>query len=406
MADQESRAQVVAVRDGMAVADFGSSMTVQPRSMTELLEFSKVMANSGVMIRPQLRGNVGACVAVTMQAMRVGMDPFAFGNKVYFTKSKSGDETMAYESQLVHAIILSRAPLKDRPRITYTGDGQTRQCHIVGFAKGSDEPLTYDSPEIGKISVKNSPLWVGDPDQQLHYFSVRAWARRHFPDVIMGVYTPDEIEAHAEGWGPDNAREISPPRPSRGDYLEIEASRIPSPTVTAEEIAAQFDRNVVNALELVGLCASREALSNLLAEMNDDIQGDRRVQEAYEAKFSAFGVRTRGTSTAAETEAKVQQTATPEPTRTPSPTTVAPTQQAGLFATAKPPAGAKIPNTQNPDVILYEIGRRLDGAKSADDIDAIMEANIAAVDALRDKQKATYDAVHNAADRARKRVAG
>ena len=56
--------------------------------------------------------------------------------------------------------------------------------------EGEEVPL--ESPEIGKIQPKNSPLWKTDPDQQLGYYTIRAWARRHRPDVLLGVYDREE----------------------------------------------------------------------------------------------------------------------------------------------------------------------------------------------------------------------
>jgi len=68
------------------------------------------------------------------------------------------------------------------------------QCKVTATFKGEDEPQEYTSPKVRDIKVKNSPLWVSDPQQQLGYYSVRAWVRRHCPDVLLGVYAPDEID--------------------------------------------------------------------------------------------------------------------------------------------------------------------------------------------------------------------
>jgi len=85
------------------------------------------------------------------------------------------------------------APIKGRFKFAYSGEGEKRRCKVsVTCADG--EEVSYESPEVGKIPIKNSPLWKGDPDQQLAYYSSRAMCRRHFPDVILGVYTPDEME--------------------------------------------------------------------------------------------------------------------------------------------------------------------------------------------------------------------
>jgi len=47
---------------------------------------------------------------------------------------------------------------------------------------------------LSQAQVRNSTLWGSDPKQQLAYLGVKRWARLYCPDVILGVYTPDEFE--------------------------------------------------------------------------------------------------------------------------------------------------------------------------------------------------------------------
>lgn len=170
----------------------------------EAMEFAKLMALSQVAVPRHLRANPGACLAVVIQSIEWRMSPYAVANKSY-----SVNDRLAYESQLVQAVILQRAPIKGRFRFTFTGEGQNRRCRVE-VTTTDGEVVDYESPLIADIPVKNSPLWKGDPDQQLTYYSGRALCRRHFPDVLLGVYTRDEIED--EERGPEQARDITPPR--------------------------------------------------------------------------------------------------------------------------------------------------------------------------------------------------
>jgi hypothetical protein len=47
---------------------------------------------------------------------------------------------------------------------------------------------------MSQATVRNSTLWASDPKQQLAYLAVKRWARLYCPDVILGVYTPDELQ--------------------------------------------------------------------------------------------------------------------------------------------------------------------------------------------------------------------
>lgn len=171
-------------------------------SASQFMEFAKMMALAGVALPKHLRENPGACLAVAMQASEWKMSPFQVANKSY-----SVNDRLAYEAQLINAVILRRAPIKSRFRVTYEGEAEHRKC-TVEVTLLSDEVVSYTSPAVGKITVKNSPLWKSDVDQQLFYFSSRSLCRRHFPDVLLGVYTPDEIEGSEPMERPARGREI------------------------------------------------------------------------------------------------------------------------------------------------------------------------------------------------------
>ncbi len=158
------------------------------KDMGQVMEFSKLMAIAGQAVPKHLRGKPGACMAVSMQALNWRMDPFAVANKSYMVNDR-----IAYEAQLIHAVIEQRAPIKGRLKGKYVGDGDDRQVVLTCISAEDGDTIEYQSPKIGAITVKNSPLWKSDPDQQLWYYSARAMCRRHFPDVLLGVYEKEEI---------------------------------------------------------------------------------------------------------------------------------------------------------------------------------------------------------------------
>lgn len=201
------------------------------KSMGEVMEMAKLMCVAQQAIPTHLREQPGLCLGVIMQAVAWEMEPFAVANKSFVVNDR-----LAYESQLVHAVIEARAPLSGRLRCTYAGEGDERTCTVFGKFKGEDEPHSYTTPKFAKIPVKNSPLWKWDVDQQLFYFASRAWARKWCPDVLLGVYTPDEAKYAGEF-----AADVSPPvedmvdNPLGGDD-EPEQGRVVSHEVGARMI--------------------------------------------------------------------------------------------------------------------------------------------------------------------------
>lgn len=175
-------------------------------SALEVMEVAKLMSVSGSAVPKHCRTNPGLCLAVTMQAVEWRMSPFQVANKSYEVNDR-----LAFESQLVHGVIEARAPLRERLNCKFEGEGPERTCTITGkFTDGTER--TYTSPKFKDIKPKNSPLWVNDPDQQLFYYSSRSWCRRWCPDVLLGIYTPEELRGNPQLGRPeadpaDNVRE-------------------------------------------------------------------------------------------------------------------------------------------------------------------------------------------------------
>lgn len=219
-----------------------------------LMKISEVMANSGAMVPQHFRGQPDACMAVTMQAARWGMDPFAVAQKTHLVNG-----TLGYEAQLVNAIINNMAPTKDRIHFEWIGEWENvigkfikktgkggNEYMAPGWSltdengvgirawatlKGEDEPrelLLY----LSQAQVRNSTLWASDPRQQLAYLAVKRWARLYCPDVILGVYSADEFEEPQ----PRNEKDITPAAKSVADLVDSPAPAEPS-TENATELA-------------------------------------------------------------------------------------------------------------------------------------------------------------------------
>lgn len=178
-------------------------------SMLQVMEFAKLMAIAGVAVPPHCQGNPGVCLAITVKAVAWRMEPFAVAEKSYVVNNRVG-----YESQLVHAVVEARAPIQKRLDVRYEGAGPTRTCTVIGMFTDGEE-REYTTPEIGSIKTQNSPLWKSDPDQQLWYFAVRSWARRWCPEVLLGVYTREELDEN-----PRLGREDEPPAPGLSQRLK------------------------------------------------------------------------------------------------------------------------------------------------------------------------------------------
>lgn len=216
----------------MEIASTSNGGSFVPKTLGEGMEFAKMMAISGPMVGKSFRNQPGACLGIAMQAWRWGMDPFAVSQKSYTT-----NESIAYEAQLVAAVIHTRAPIEGKPTYTYEGEGDDLICTVSVKLVGEDEPKTMVSPRCGNITPKNSPLWKTNPRQQLAYHTIRNWARLYVPEIIMGVYDAEEVEEMARA---ERARDVTPKKTSASVLDQFSATEQPAPVVPINELVAKL----------------------------------------------------------------------------------------------------------------------------------------------------------------------
>jgi hypothetical protein len=63
---------------------------------------------------------------------------------------------------------------------------------VQGILRGETEPRSVTV--VLRDARTNNRVWASQPDQQLAYHGARVWARRHAPEVMLGVTSPEEFE--------------------------------------------------------------------------------------------------------------------------------------------------------------------------------------------------------------------
>jgi len=166
-------------------ASGGNSMI--PTDMGAALRLAEMMS-TGRLVPAHLQKSPGDCLMVIELAMRFRMSPFAVAQCTSVIQGK-----LMLEGKLVAAAINSAGVLEDRLAYDFSGVNDTRAVTVRGTMRGEDEPR--EMTVTLKEAQTTNPLWKKQPDQQLVYFATRAWARRHAPEVMLGVYSPEEFPA-------------------------------------------------------------------------------------------------------------------------------------------------------------------------------------------------------------------
>lgn len=167
------------------VVQNGNSM-LAPANIEQAFKLAEMM--SGAKLVPaHLQGKPADCLLVIEQAARWKMSPFAVAQSTSVIQGK-----LMYEGKLVAAVVNANGGLEERLSFDYAGEGENRKITVKGKFRGEKEPRTV-SVVYKDVKTANS-MWQKQPDQQLMYSGTRAWARRHAPELMLGVYAPEEFD--------------------------------------------------------------------------------------------------------------------------------------------------------------------------------------------------------------------
>lgn len=265
------------------------------QALTQLQAVAGLMAQAAVTVPEHLRGNPADCMAIIMQAMQWGMNPYAVAQKTHLVNGALG-----YEAQLVNAVISSSNAIVGRFHYEYDGDwskcATSREEIVKKPAKGGG---TYDKKEIvrgwssadeqglsvrvgavirgeseitwgepvflSSVITRYSPLWVSNPKQQIAYLALKYWARLYCPAVVLGVYTPDEVEQRTE-------KEINP-APQRMSLSDIKGDNVAAqqntqdPSVNIDTLADAFRDRIESAQDVDSAKALRADIETAKATL-------------------------------------------------------------------------------------------------------------------------------------------
>ena len=235
----------------LAVNSASSYALLMDQGSLERLERIADMMFTGRTTVPQhLRGSKGDCFAVVLQSMQWGMNPFAVAQKTHLSQSGA----LGYEAQLISAALSGSGALKEDPEYEFIGDWSkvlgkveerksdkggkyyvatyTKQDEVgLGVIcratlKGESKPRELEVM-LSQCYPRFSTQWATDPKQQICYVAVRKWGRLHKPGVLLGVYTPEELEQSGEKFM-GMAEDLTPAAPQSAYTPEAFAQLLPS----------------------------------------------------------------------------------------------------------------------------------------------------------------------------------
>jgi hypothetical protein len=212
------------------MSDAAMALMFNPETFAQGQRLANVMAASQF-LPPHLKGKSGQaetvanCYQVIVQAQRWEFDPYQVAAHTFAVGGRLG-----YDGQLIASVVHARSNLDGRLRCTYDGTGDARRITITGRFRDEDEPRTIEmTVGQGKAATQQvHRMWTSDPDQKLWYSGVLKWARRHCPEVVLGV------RAEGEDFGePEPIVVVQQPRTANGRAAEVLGLALPPAESTA-----------------------------------------------------------------------------------------------------------------------------------------------------------------------------
>jgi len=247
----------------------GNELTVNPflpTNMADAMRLADVMSK-GRLVPGHLQGNPGDCLLVIEHAVRWRMSPFALAQCTSVVHDR-----LMFEGKVVAAALNTSEAMERRLDYEFSGKGDDLQIRVFGTLRGESnarevivrlaDARTYDK------NKNVTAAWQKQPEQQLVYHGSRVWARRWLPEVMLGVYAPEEF---------------SPPPPPRvppagkGPVVEGEAEEVqeqPKPTSKRQwlaDLAAAFDE-----------AETREAVDEIITNPSVQSALEKFEGQAYE----------------------------------------------------------------------------------------------------------------------------
>ncbi|ELC7279620.1 recombinase RecT [Aeromonas veronii] len=310
--------------------------------MASIDKMAAMMASGKATVPQHLRGNQADCFAICLQAVQWGMNPFPVAQKTHLVNG-----TLGYEAQLVNAVVVNSGVIKGRFDYEFFGPWE----RVIGKFKEvqSKDPdkkgAVYRVPDwnfadekgcgvkviaalangqvrevellLQQARTRNSTLWADDPKQQLAYLGVKRWARLYTPDVILGVYSVDELEEREinPDFTPDGGnksatenlaeraaakRAQQQAEANKGTVIDGQAESVteqlhsePEPVVP--DVDPEIADQLAEALFKLDIAESatelRSALS-VITEMGDKLSKEQKVQanKVYHTNIARLGL--------------------------------------------------------------------------------------------------------------------
>lgn len=161
------------------------SMELEPRSPSQAVAIANLMFKSKIF---SAYGNPQAVLAAILTGRELGIGAMASLRGFHILE----DGKISMSAGLMHALILRSGKAKYFVCTHRSNDAATFRTHRIGDADFFEVTYTMDDARLAKL-VKEGGGWTKNPADMLVARAISTLARLKYPDVCLGLYTPEEL---------------------------------------------------------------------------------------------------------------------------------------------------------------------------------------------------------------------
>jgi hypothetical protein len=163
----------------------------------DMTTFGNVYKMANMLAQSQIvptifQGNASNCMIAIELSARMHSSPLMVMQNLYIVHGNP-----SFSAKFIIAMI-NQSKEFSRLKFEFTGEGKTRSCTATATELATGEKLigpkiTWKMAEDEKWTTKSQSKWQTMPDVMFQYRAATFWARMYVPDMLMGMYTTDEV---------------------------------------------------------------------------------------------------------------------------------------------------------------------------------------------------------------------
>jgi hypothetical protein len=189
---------------------------------------AQALASSTIIPR-DYQGNLGNCIIALEMANRLNTSPMMVMQNLYIVNGRP-----AWSSQYIVAMINASHKYKTELQYDLRGTGESMSCYAwaedMNGHKVVGPTITMAMAKDEGWLGRNGSKWKTMPEVMIRYRAASFFGRLNCPDMIMGIYSTDEVVE----LGPDAYRDVDPEEKVRKE-IKAQANQVPADIKVDEE---------------------------------------------------------------------------------------------------------------------------------------------------------------------------